>query len=284
MTLPNTANTTLNTPSLNWSQIDREQPQSFIDYLDTATAQTEIQRYKQKTYTLLGTTPGAVLLDVGCGIGEDALALAQHVGASGKVVGLDCSASLIEEARRRVRSQNLSLTFQVGNVYHLEFPDNCFDGCRADRLFMHLENPQQALREMMRVTRPGGRMVVREPDWDTLVVDHPDPRLTQQILNSHFGQAIRHPTVGRTLYRLFRQVGLEQVTVADTSTLVLTDFSTANHLYGFADAATHARARLPELSSQIATWLMELEQADRDNLFFSAVTGFTVIGYKPSET
>lgn len=274
----------MNSKPLDWRQIDMAQSECFIDYLDTATAQAEMQQYKQKTYDLMGAIPGAFILDVGCGTGEDAVALAKRVGRNGQVIGLDCSVSLIEEARCRFKTEDLSLTFQVGDVHHLEFADKRFDGCRADRLFMHIENPQQALVEMIRVARPGGRVVVREPDWDTLIVDHSERNLTRQILTLHFDQAIRHSSSGRELYRLFRQAGLEHVTVADTSTLILTDFSTANRLYGLEDAAARAKVQMPELSTQISTWLADLQQADREGLFFSAVTGFTVVGYKPAQS
>ncbi len=265
---------------INWNQIDCDRAEYFIDYLDTATAQAEMQRYKQKTYDLVGAIPGSSLLDIGCGTGEDAVALAERVGSNGRVIGIDCSDSIIEEARRRTRSQNLPLTFQVGDVYQLAFADNSFDGCRADRLFMHLENPQKALTEMIRVTRPGGRILVREPDWETLVVDGCDRDLSRQILNLHFDGAIRHSCVGRQLYRWFRQAGLQQVAVADASTLMLTDFSTANRLYGFEDAAVRAAEQKPALSSQISSWLADLKQADGEGTFFSAVTGFTVVGCK----
>lgn len=271
------------TQPLDWNQIDTARSQCFIDYLDTATAQTEMQRYKQKTYDLVGAKPDAVLLDVGCGTGEDAVALAERVGSGGEVIGVDYSAALIEEACTRVASRDLSLTFQVGDAHHLAFNDNRFDGCRSDRLFMHLERPQQALAEMIRVTRPGGRILVREPDWETLTIDHRDIKLTHQILTVHFTKAIRHRAIGRELYRLFRQAGLEGVAVADTSTLILTDFATANRLYGLEDAATEAMVQLPESREAIAAWRSDLQQSDRAGTFFSAVTGFTVVGCKPEK-
>jgi ubiquinone/menaquinone biosynthesis C-methylase UbiE len=265
----------------NWSQIDTSTGSDyFVRYLETATAQTEMQRYKQKSYDLLGANPGKQLLDVGCGIGDDALALAERVGSGGRVVGLDCSATLIADACRRAESQQLPLEFQVGDVCCLEFPPESFDGCRADRVFMHLADREQALREMMRVTRPGGRIVVREPDWDTLVIDSLECNLTRQILKTHFDQSIRHANTGRQLYRLFHQAGLEPVEVADCSTLVLTDFATANRLYGLEDAAAFMKEQAPELAEPITNWLTELRRSDGEGTFFSAVTGFTVVGHK----
>jgi len=273
----------MNQKAPNWSRIeDTVESKYFVHYLDTATAQAEMQRYKQKTYELVGAHAGAQILDVGCGTGDDALALAERVGADGRVTGLDFSPALVKEAGRRAQALHLPVTFQVGDVHELGFADDSFDGCRADRVFMHIEDCAQALAEMVRVVRPGGRIVVREPDWDTLVVDSPEGELTQQILSRHFGQAIRHNRIGRQLYRLFRQAGLEEVAVADCSTLVLTDFATADRLYGLADAATQMKQLQPGHAAAADAWLEQLRQADSEGVFFSAVTGFTVVGCKPA--
>lgn len=257
----------------NWTDVESTgKPEYYVDYLDTVTAQSEMQRYKRKTYQLVGAYSGRQLLDVGCGTGDDVLALAELVGPGGRVVGIDRSAGLIEEARGRLLGRRLPAEFLTGDVHDLPFPDASFDGVRADRVFMHLPDPARALAEMVRVVRPGGRVVIREPDWDTLAVDAPDPALTRQIFHQHFDRGIRHPTIGRQLYRLCKEAGLDAVEVADTSTLVLTDFATANALYGIAPAAQAARAD---------DWLGQIEQWAAQGRFFSAVTGFTVVGSKP---
>lgn len=269
-----------------WSRIeDSNETGYFIGYLDTATAQAEMQRYKNRSYELLGAAPGTRLLDVGCGTGEDALALAERVGPGGWVIGLDAIGALIDEARRRarVRGDDLPVEFRVGDVHHLDLADGSVDGCRADRVFMHLEDRRQALAEMIRVTRPGGKIVVREPDWDTLVIDGADAEFTRHILSRHFDRALRHPRSGRELYRMFRQAGLKGVTVADCSTLVLTDFATADRLYGLSDAAARMQDHAPEWGPRAQDWLEGLRRVDRDGLFFSAVTGYTVVGTKPAE-
>jgi ubiquinone/menaquinone biosynthesis C-methylase UbiE len=68
---------------------------SAIEYLDTMTAQAEIKRYKNMSYKLLNIESGSSILDLGCGTGDDVLALAELVGPNGKVVGLDNNKSLI---------------------------------------------------------------------------------------------------------------------------------------------------------------------------------------------
>ncbi|EWY39630.1 hypothetical protein N825_05965 [Skermanella stibiiresistens SB22] len=260
--------------SPDWSDIEGSAaPGYFVDYLDRVTAQSEMRRYKQRTYRLLGVGPGSRILDIGCGTGDDALAMAAMVGDGGRVVGLDHSQSLIDEARTRVTAETAAVEFTAGDVHRLDFPDGGFDGCRADRVFMHLRDRERALAEMIRVTRPGGRVLVREPDWDTLIIDGPGRDLTRRVIQGHFDRVVLNGWAGRELYRLFRRAGLERVEIADTSTLVLTDFATANQFYGL-EAAARA------LNGEADGWLDHLRQADADGLFFSAVTGFTAVGHK----
>jgi ubiquinone/menaquinone biosynthesis C-methylase UbiE len=67
--------------------------------------------------------------------------------------------------------------FYPGNVYQLDFAENSFDAARAERLFEHLDHPKLALVEMIRVTRPGGRIVVASPDLDSNPIDQQTAQL-----------------------------------------------------------------------------------------------------------
>src|SRR5207244_6702239 len=115
--------------------------------------------------------------------GDDVRTLAQTVGSKGRVVGVDSSETLVAEARKRTQGTNLPVEFYAGSIYKLEFADNTFDGCRADRVFMHLDNPKQALAEMVRVGKKQGTVYVYDPDWETLVVDASEHAVTRKVLN-----------------------------------------------------------------------------------------------------
>ena len=249
---------------------------------ETAISQTEVNRYKKKSYQLLNIASGSSVLDIGCGTGDDVLALAELVGPNGKVIGLDNSKSMIEKANQRSKQKQFPVQFRVGDIHKLDLADNTFDGCRADRVFMHLHDRQQALSEMIRVTRPGGRIVVIDPDWDTMIVEAPDRDLTRRIIDNFVDQLVLNPWCGRESYKLFQQAGLKNVVVADAATLVLTDFSTAKQLMMFDKAANLMREEKPSLSDKVESWLNYLKQADEKGFFFSAATMFTVVGEKPS--
>jgi len=265
-----------------WKNVEElvEKPEAYVDYLETAISQTEVNRYKKKSYQLLQISSGSSVLDIGCGTGDDVLALAELVGPKGKVIGLDNNKSMIEKANQRSKQKQLSAQFRVGDIQRLDLADNTFDGCRADRLFMHLRDRQQALSEMIRVTRPGGRIVVIDPDWDTMIVEAPDRDLTRRIIDNFVDQLVLNPWCGRESYKLFQQAGLENVAVADAATLVLTDFTTAKKLMKFDEAANLMREEKPSLSDKVESWLNYLKQADEKGFFFSAATMFTVVGEK----
>ena len=106
-------------------------------------------------------TAGLSLLDVGCGPGTITVEFADRL-APGRVVGLDAAAAAIEKAREFERP---NLDFLEANVYELPFDDDSFDIAHTHQTLHHLADPVAALREMRRVTRPGGIVAAREVDY-----------------------------------------------------------------------------------------------------------------------
>jgi ubiquinone/menaquinone biosynthesis C-methylase UbiE len=263
-----------------WVDVDRAvDPGGFVGYLDAVSGHDAVRAYKRQTYTLLGVRPGDRVLDVGCGAGDDALAMASLVAPGGCVVGLDASATMVEEARRRGRGRDLPLKFRTGDAHHLEFDDGAFDGARADRVFQHLADPERALAELIRVTRPGGRIVVADTDWGTLAVDGPDAETTGAVL-TEVAAAIRNPWMGRQLFGLFGRAGLAEISVA-TGNAVITDFAQADKLFHLSEGIRRARQSEALTEVEAARWMRWINEEDRAGRFCCAVTGFIVAGRRP---
>jgi 2-polyprenyl-3-methyl-5-hydroxy-6-metoxy-1,4-benzoquinol methylase len=148
-----------------WSKLSPAGAPDRLLYLDTLSAAEFAQAYKRQSFELLDVQEGDWVLDVGCGPGDDVRLLAQRVGRAGRVVGVDNDAAMVGEAYRRGADKTLPVAFHLCDVHHLAFDEDVFDRCRADRVFQHLEDPRQALAEIVRVARPGVRIVVIEPDW-----------------------------------------------------------------------------------------------------------------------
>ena len=186
---------------------------------------------------------------------------------------------MIAEAKRRACGSGLPTEFHVASVYALPFPDETFDRCREDRLFQHLDDPQKALCEMIRVVQHGGRIVVSEPDWQTLLVDA-DRAVTRKILDAR-SDCYRSGWIGRQLAGLFRVCGLTDIVNISPTTFIVTRYDRANEIFGLRGAADHARDAGAVSLTEADSWLRQLEQADRIGCFFSAATLFAVAGKRP---
>jgi ubiquinone/menaquinone biosynthesis C-methylase UbiE len=178
-----------------------------------------VQACKRRMAALLQPRVGQRILDLGCGTGDDARALARLVAPGGEVVGVDNSEVMLAEARRRAVGLSLSLQYRLGDAQRLDLPDDTFDGARTERTFMHLEAPERALAEMVRVCRPGGKVVVFEFDWDTLVVDHPNRSSTRKVLDL-MADSLRSGRIGRRLPGMVEAAGLGEVSIAPHTVLM----------------------------------------------------------------
>lgn len=115
-------------------------------------------------YLLPHLRAGLSLLDVGCGPGTVTRDLAARV-APGVVVGVDTSEAVLDVARSAAEEAGVKVTFEVADALGLPFDDDTFDVVHAHQVLQHLTDPVGALREMRRVTRPGGVVAVRDADY-----------------------------------------------------------------------------------------------------------------------
>jgi SAM-dependent methyltransferase len=116
-------------------------------------------------YLLPRLTSGLSLLDIGAGPGTITADLARRV-APGRVTALEISEDALAITRAEIEKQGLgTVQFKVGDVHALEFPDDSFDVVHAHQVLQHVADPVAALREMRRVTRPGGVIAVRDSDY-----------------------------------------------------------------------------------------------------------------------
>lgn len=114
--------------------------------------------WRVRTRKAIDPKPGMRILDVACGTGTVTRILADH-GA--QVTGLDFSPGMIGEGIRR-HGDHPNITFQQGDATQLPFDDNTFDVTTVSFGIRNVQRPELALAEMLRVTKPGGRIVVCE--------------------------------------------------------------------------------------------------------------------------
>ncbi len=123
-------------------------------------------RWRSRAADLAAVPVGGITLDVATGTGDLALELARRVGPGGLVIGTDFSERMLELARAKaaaLESPELGeLRFEPGNALELPYPDNRFDVATVGFGARNFASLERGLREMVRVVRPGGRVVVLE--------------------------------------------------------------------------------------------------------------------------
>ena len=133
---------------------------------------------------------GQNALDVGCGTGVLTREVAQRVGDSGSVVGLDINAGMLDVAKRKVPT----IKWRQGQAENLPFESNSFDAVVCQFGLMFFEDQQAAIAEMLRVLKPGGHMAIAV--WDCLE-NTPGYAAVSELLETLFGgetaEAIRAP-------------------------------------------------------------------------------------------
>jgi ubiquinone/menaquinone biosynthesis C-methylase UbiE len=249
--------------------------QSFFQFLDLADRLPSIAKYRERMLELCPTGDGSTVLDVGCGLGGEATRIAQRVGKTGMVYGVDASEAIIAEARHRTRELDVPLQFQVCDAHGLTFKDASFDVCRAERVLLYLENPAMVITEMARVTRPGGHVIVFDFDYGTRFIDSDFAPMTRRI-EALLASDARNPAIARELPRLMRKAKLK-VDAIEPMTLTTT-VAIARRVY---PAALSKGMKTGVFTgADVETWWREQEVMEQDGRFYHAQHGYIVAASK----
>lgn len=159
----------------------------------------------------IGVGPGWRCLDAGCGPGGITDLLGERVGPTGAVVGLDADPVFLEHARTHRRATNVE--FVLGDAYRTRLPSRRFDLTHVRFVAGTAGAPTALLREMIRLTRPGGVVAFQEPDIATLNCYPPHPAWDRLklVLEEAFTCVGADVRLAQRLYQLARGAGLEDV-------------------------------------------------------------------------
>ena len=254
---------------------------SYADVAYLKTAAEILRPIKERSYALLGIRPGMRLLEIGCGPGTDTVELGRRVGGEGEVVGLDLDPEMVVTADQRSAETGLSahVWHRQGDASALPFPDGSFDGCRAERIFLHLREPFPALESMIRVTKPGGWVVAIETDFATLSVDTSETETERCLVRLRGERLLHNGFAGRQLYRLFQGAGLIDVQL-EVIPIAVFDSHLMRYLAGFDEAEREALATGLLSDDQIRRFRADLEHADRTESFFGGANMMLAAGRK----
>ena len=260
-----------------WAHVDQSgRADRYLALLNQAHPDDDPARYPT-TLAWIDPQPGEHILDVGCGNGAMACAVARQVSGVRAVVAVDVSEAMIAHARRLLAGRDLPVSFEIADAEHLPFPDETFDRCYATEIFVILDDPHRALMEMGRVTRPGGRICLWEADCDVRAMLGSDTALTRR-LTRFVGDVEFNGDAGRQLIGWCKEQGWQVAIVPGVGV--------SEHLSPWARVlldewlqdAVHAGVLTVEEEGQVRA---DVRQRLEQDLFFSYTVHFRITATKP---
>jgi arsenite methyltransferase len=227
----------------------------------------------------LGAAPGERVVDVGCGPGFFCAELAEDVGESGSVLGLDTSAAMLALAARRCAGR-ANVALREADAGSLPAEDGEFDAALCVQVLEYVPDATASLAEMRRVLRPGGRIVVWDVDWATLSIHSDDPALTERV-RAAWDEHLTHRSLPRTLAPRLRAAGFANVRM-EGHLFATADFDPET--YGTATvsvmgAFVAGRENVGEADA--ARWVAEQRGLGERGEFYFAVSQFCFMATNP---
>lgn len=252
---------------------DQPKPRGYVDADYLRRMAEWLAPIKARSFAMMRVTSGQRVLDVGCGPGVDTRALARIVGPTGHVAGVDIDPEMVAQASAAARDAGVDafVEHRALDAHTLPFPDASFDAVRSERVFQHVNDPDRLLSEMIRVTTPGGWIVVGDTDHTTISIDADNTRLEWSMRQVRAFSFV-NPAIGRRLPRMFESAGLQGVEI-DVLAMQLRDAAMCRAAFNF-DRVEAQALRGGTAQAEIDQWRRVFDQPN----FFATGLYFLVAG------
>ena len=232
--------------------------------VESSYATPDVVEQRRAIIGALSLQPGERVLDIGSGPGFLACEMASAVGASGSVTGIDPSPDMLSLAAGRRAPAHV--TFGPGDATDLPFADGMFDVVTSTQVYEYVADMPRALSEARRVLRRGGRLLVLDTDWDSIVWACSDAGRMRRVLAA-WDEHLADPSLPRRLAGLMADAGLE-VTDCRVVPLLNTTYSENSFsagLIGFITAFLAGRGGVT--AGEVTAWADDLTSLGRDYFF-----------------
>jgi len=233
---------------------------------------------RRKIIAALVLQAGEAILDVGSGPGNQVFEISSIVGPAGRVQGLDPAESAIAIAARRCSGLS-NVHFELGDVAQLPFEDGTFDAVMSSQVFEYLENVGGGLQEIYRVLRPGGRVLIHDTDWGTLLWRSSDAQRMARVMGVFDGH-LADPYLPQTLAPKLRDAGFSDIKV-EPIVQVETEFdpgSVSGVLMKFVVGYVESQ---DVSASEASAWKEDLENLGASGDYFFSSNEYMFTGRKP---
>jgi ubiquinone/menaquinone biosynthesis C-methylase UbiE len=223
---------------------------------------------------------GQRVLDVGVGPGLLAYEMAESVGRDGHVCGIDISEDMLAMSRNRSADQPWT-EYQRADATNLPYPDDSFDAAVSTQVYEYVVNIPAALAELYRVMRPGGRVVVIDTDYGSLVINTGDEARMKRVLSA-WDEHFVHARLPRIFSGHLRDAGFV-IIQRDVIPMFNPDFhdnTYAKRALGI--IASFVIGRRGVSQEEADAWLAEFTELGNQGKFFFSLNRYLFVAIKLS--
>lgn len=246
--------------------------------LETLYTSTPMVERRELIRDRLDLRPAEAVLSIGCGPGFETAELAEAVGDSGHVYGIDTSEAVLALADRRCADM-AQVTLERADATDIPVDDERFDAAVAVQIYEYIHDVDSAVAELARVLRPGGRVAVYATDWDSIVWHSSDRARMERALKA-WTDVYANPHLGSQLTAYFRDAGLTVERVEPNSILdTQLDATYAGFSLGLIRGQLETVEALDE--TVIEAWVQDLRDIDEAGETFFNLTQYLYTVRKP---
>ena len=223
--------------------------------------------------------PGERVLDLGSGPGFMTLEAGRMVGEGGAVLGVDKSAPMLALAEARCASQP-QVSFREADALNLPFEDGGFDAAIVSQVYEYVTDMESALAELHRVLKPGGRALIMDTDWGSLVWNAQDAERAKRIFTA-WDAHLADPHLPRRLSSLLQNAGFE---ILDSRVLPLlnTEYPAENYSHGMVSVIVPFVIRVGGVAKEEAkAWAEDLMALGERGEYFFSLNRYAFLARKP---
>jgi arsenite methyltransferase len=240
----------------------------------------EVVAQRRQVLEALKPAAGEHVLDIGAGPGLLAYDIAAAVGPTGRLEGIDASGAMVAMSAKRCAEQSWA-EFRTADAAQLPYPDHSFDAAVSTQVYEYVPDVPAAIREQHRVLRPGGRAVIMDTDYGSLVINTEDPERMARVLaawDEHFA----HGNLPRTLSRQLRDAGF---TVRERIAIPMFNPEFEDNTFGkgmLTMIASFAPGRKGVTQSEADAWFAEFAALGKEGKFFFSINRYLFVADKPT--
>lgn len=258
-------------------KLDEALLQVIIARLETRARHAFFARMLDEYLDAMAIDQAHTVLDIGCGTGVAARAIARRPAFVGHISAIDLSPTLLTAAARFAAEEGVgqAITFLAGDTHSLNFPGGSFHAVIAHTLLSHVDDPLAVLKEVARVLRPGGMVAIFDGDYASLTFGHANAEQGKAYEETLVAAVVNNPRVMRQLPRFLRAAGLELVAAFPH---LLAEIGQADFWVSAIDMFQGLVPRSGTMTAaEIDAWAAAQRQDSAEGIFFGASSFYSYI-------